>query len=283
MRLFQSLADYRAARKSLAFSTQVGCVPTMGALHAGHASLAARSVRENDITVVTIFVNPTQFGPNEDFNRYPRTLEADMALLQTISDDIWVLAPTAAEVYPFGKETEVGFTIQSMDKVLCGASRPGHFNGVLQVVSLLFNLVQPDRAYFGEKDFQQVSLIRRMAQELHFPVEVIACTLIREADGLAMSSRNIYLNAEERQQALFLYTTLESLRADYEQFATPGEMISFAQMRMNEYPLVRPDYFEIRESADLSLVADLRTAVAPRGFVAAFLGTTRLIDNMLLR
>lgn len=282
MRIFHSLADYRAARKALSFSTSVGCVPTMGALHAGHASLAARAVQENDVTVVTIFVNPTQFGPNEDFSRYPRTLEADVALLQTISDDLWVLAPPADEVYPFGKQTEIGFSISHMDKMLCGASRPGHFNGVLQIVSMLFNLVQPDRAYFGEKDFQQVALIRRMALELHFPVEVIPCALIREADGLAMSSRNIYLSPEERQQALYLYTTLEAIRAGYDQFASVEAVRAFAQERLHAYPLVRPDYFDLRESADLSPVTDLRSAVAPRAFVAAFLGKTRLIDNLLV-
>lgn len=254
----------------------------MGALHAGHAALMGRAAAENPVAVASIFVNPTQFGPKEDLDKYPRTLEADLEICaaQGITH---VLAPPMEAIYPEGRQTyEIQFGLRTLDKVLCGASRPGHFNGVLQVVSKLFNLVQPQRAYFGKKDFQQYTILRTLAAELFFPVEVVPCDIVREEDGLAMSSRNRYLNAEERAQALFLHTTLRACRA----IARPGLPVAALQAEMQaqlaRFPLVRLDYFDVRASHNLAAVETLDPADDPRAFVAAFVGSTRLIDNLEL-
>ncbi|MCL4105817.1 UNVERIFIED_CONTAM: hypothetical protein GTU68_012455 [Idotea baltica] len=227
----------------------------MGALHDGHASLIRKASKENEIRVVSIFVNPTQFGPNEDLDAYPRTLEEDQKLCKT-AGATHIYAPAINDIYPEGRETfEIQFGLRSMDKILCGAKRPGHFDGVLQVVSKLFNIVRPHKAYFGKKDFQQLSILETLGRELFFPVEVIGCPIIREEDGLAMSSRNRYLNPEERKQALFLSQTLAKVHA---------------------------------ASHEGALVADLQAIVReeledqPHSFMAAFCGATRLIDNLSL-
>lgn len=256
----------------------IGFVPTMGALHQGHGSLAQKSVAENGLTVCSVFVNPTQFGPNEDFDKYPRTLTEDCAILEALGVDI-VFAPEVAHMYPEG-HSEVQFGLKNMDKILCGASRPGHFNGVMQVVTKLFNLVLPNRAYFGEKDFQQLSILRRLAQELFFRIEVIGCPIVREDDGLAMSSRNRYLNAEERQQALFLSRALQMTQ----EMAAKGASITDINQSViafaGQFSLIRLDYFDIRRSADLSAPDSLAPSDLPRAIIAAFCGSTRLIDNM---
>lgn len=260
----------------------VGFVPTMGALHDGHASLVRRSVAENPVTVVSIFVNPTQFGANEDLDTYPRPLEADLALLESLGVD-YVFTPTERTMYPQGKGNyELLMQLRSMDKILCGAKRPGHFDGVVQVVSKLFNIVRPDRAYFGEKDFQQVAIIRRMAEELFFPVEVVPCPIIREPDGLAMSSRNTYLNAEERRQALFLSTLLKRAREMAGSGNSVSEILELGRRLAEDYSLIRLDYFDIRAGSDLRALDEIKAEDAPRGLVAAFCGQTRLIDNMAL-
>lgn len=280
MQVFRSLDEFKKARKDLVSVSSIGLVPTMGALHAGHASLAERAVAENPYTIATIFVNPTQFGPNEDLDKYPRTLEADLKLLEDIGISA-VLAPNIADVYGDGRNL-ISFQIEEMDRKLCGAKRPGHFNGVVQIVSILFNLVQPDKAYFGEKDFQQLMIIRRMIQELHFPLEAVGCPIIRESDGLAMSSRNRYLNLQEREQALFLNKTLKEIRKDFSQFGSKAEVLDRVKERMKDYPLVNLDYFDVLEARDLSEIEDFQQAKQGHLFVAAFLGKTRLIDNMSL-
>lgn len=256
----------------------IGFVPTMGALHEGHGSLARKSVAENDLTVSSIFVNPTQFGPNEDFDKYPRTLEADCAMLAEMGVDI-VFAPSVKEMYPEGV-SEVVFGLKNMDKILCGASRPGHFNGVMQVVTKLFNQVLPTRAYFGEKDFQQLSILRRLAQELFFRIEVIGCPIIREVDGLAMSSRNRYLNPEERQQAQFLSNALKMVQENGQEGLPMVDLAAKVTALAMNFPLIRLDYFDIRRSANLGPVEMLSKDENPRALIAAFCGTTRLIDNM---
>ncbi|MDW3650269.1 MAG: pantoate--beta-alanine ligase [Bacteroidia bacterium] len=280
MQVFRSLDEFKKARKDLVSVSSIGLVPTMGALHAGHASLAERAVADNPYTIATIFVNPTQFGPNEDLDKYPRTLEADLKLLEDIGISA-VLAPNIADVYGDGRNL-ISFQIEEMDRKLCGAKRPGHFNGVVQIVSILFNLVQPDKAYFGEKDFQQLMIIRRMIQELHFPLEAVGCPIIRESDGLAMSSRNRYLNLQEREQALFLNKTLKEIRKDFSQFGSKTEVLDRVKERMKDYPLVQLDYFDVLEARDLSEIEDFQQAKQGHLFVAAFLGKTRLIDNMSL-
>lgn len=260
--------------------SSIGFVPTMGALHAGHASLVERSAAENEFTVVSIFVNPTQFGPGEDLDKYPRTLEADLEICRK-AGATHVFTPFSSEIYPEGRETyQVLMGLRDMDKILCGAKRPGHFNGVLQVVSKLFNIVRPHRAYFGEKDFQQLAILRRMTFELFFPVEIVPCAIVRETDGLAMSSRNRYLNEEERQQALFLSQTLKKVRDMAQPGMAVSELLEMVQKELHRFPLIRLDYFDIRSSDDLRNLETLMPEDQPHGFVAAFCGKTRLIDNL---
>lgn len=275
MQLLTTTAELREYRNALPGS--VGFVPTMGALHAGHGSLAATSVAQNDHTIVSIFVNPTQFGPTEDFDQYPRTMEADAALLESMGVSA-IFAPMREEVYP-GDNAQISFQIARMDKVLCGASRPGHMNGVVQIVSILFNLVQPDKAYFGQKDYQQFLILHTMAQELHFPVEVIACPIIREEDGLAMSSRNRYMSPEERKQALFLSSTIREIQNNRGKWNSAAEIKEFATRRLTDFPLVRIDYVEVLSGKDLSALQSLNSKESPHIFIAAWLGKTRLIDN----
>lgn len=275
MRLLSTIAELRDYRRAL--SGSVGFVPTMGALHDGHASLARASVAQNDHTIVSIFVNPTQFGPNEDFDKYPRTMESDAVLLESMGVEA-IFAPDRQEVYP-GEGAQISFRIDRLDKVLCGASRPGHMNGVVQIVSILFNLVQPDRAYFGQKDYQQFLILHTMAQELHFPIEVIACPIIREEDGLAMSSRNRYMSPEERKQALFLSSTIREIQNNRGKWNSVAEIKEFATRRLTDFPLVRIDYVEVLSGKDLSPLQSLTIDDRPHIFIAAWLGKTRLIDN----
>ena len=279
MQIFHSPTSFQIARKAVDQQRSIGLVPTMGALHEGHASLVRRAVAENDMTIATIFVNPTQFGPNEDFSRYPRTLEADCALLESLGVDM-VFVPEAKDIYP--EKSYISFSITELDQKLCGASRPGHFNGVLQVVSILFHITQPTRAYFGEKDYQQLLLIRRMVQELHFPIEIVGCPIVREADGLALSSRNRYLSDEERGQALFLYNTLIAIKNRKTELKTIEAVQEFIQQSLNDYPIVRLDYAKVLHAHNLVSISELSPENHPRAFIAAFLGKTRLIDNMLL-
>lgn len=267
-------------RRLIAPEKRVGLVPTMGALHEGHASLVRRSVSENDLTIVSIFVNPTQFGPNEDLSRYPRDLDGDMQLLESLGVDI-LFTPESTAIYP-GESPQIVLGIRDLDKCLCGASRPGHMNGVVQVVSILFHLVQPDRAYFGMKDYQQYLIIDHLVRELHFPVEVVPCEIVRESDGLAMSSRNRYLSEEERRQALFLSRALALVEEQRAEGVSLEEIRAGVLTLLAAYPLVRLDYFEVRHGQSLAPLDELSAANKPVAFIAAFLGNTRLIDNRIL-
>ncbi len=257
----------------------LGLVPTMGALHEGHARLIQMSVEQNTYTVVSIFVNPTQFGPGEDYKQYPRTWESDLQLLEDLHVDA-VFSPDIKDIYP--PEPYIGFTIRNLNDRLEGISRPGHMEGVLQIVSILFNLVQPDRAYFGLKDYQQYLLVSRLVQELHTPVEIVSCPIARECDGLAMSSRNVYLSYEERRQAVALYEVLCAVKEKAQVVREPVVLKKYAQEQLNQYPLVRLDYFEILNGNTLEEINILTTDNAPHAFIAAYLGHTRLIDNMAL-
>lgn len=267
-------------RNGLAAGTRIGLVPTMGALHEGHASLVRRSVAENDITIVSLFVNPTQFGPNEDLARYPRDLEGDMRLLESLGVAI-VFAPESSEIYP-DPPSQILFGIRDLDKRLCGASRPGHMNGVVQVVTILFHIIRPGYAYFGLKDYQQCLIIEHLVRELHFSLVVVPCPIVREPDGLAMSSRNRYLSPEERQQALFLSHALSLAATQSTATGAIGEIRASVMALLPRYPLVRLDYFEVLDGHTLSPIARLDESSKPVAFVAAFLGTTRLIDNRVL-
>ncbi|HEY9855028.1 MAG TPA: pantoate--beta-alanine ligase [Stenomitos sp.] len=276
MILVESLSDLRSALAQL--PGPVGFVPTMGALHPGHASLMRQARAECRTVVVSIFVNPKQFGPQEDFSRYPRDLAGDSEVCRAEGVDV-VFLPQAAEMYPPGFATEVRVGPELTDK-LCGHFRPGHFEGVTTVVAKLFNLVRPDRAYFGQKDFQQVRVLTQMVADLAMPLELVRCPIVREADGLALSSRNRYLGSEERASALRLSAALGLLVAS----ARAGEPVQPVLDRARAYleadPAVRLQYFEVVEERTL----EPATTFGPGrvALVAAYVGSTRLIDNALL-
>lgn len=260
----------------------IGLVPTMGALHAGHVSLVERSQRECGYTVATIFVNPLQFGPQEDYTRYPRTLESDCAKLATASCDL-VFAPNVAEVYPRGPQHARATYVEvtGVTEMLEGASRPGHFRGVATVVLKLFNMAAPDVAYFGQKDYQQATLIRQMTADLNLPLEIRVCPIVREPDGLAMSSRNVYLSPAERQQALTLSRALAAARqavASGERDAT--RVLAAMRAVFAAEPAVQLEYTALVDPETLVDVPHLKSTVV--ALVAARVGTTRLIDNELL-
>lgn len=259
---------------------RVALVPTMGNLHRGHIHLVECARRVAQRTVASVFVNPAQFGPQEDFAGYPRTLAEDSRRLQAAKLDV-LFAPSVSEMYPrpLAELTQVT-AAPGLDSVLCGASRPGHFNGVVTVVSKLFNLAQPDVALFGEKDWQQLLVIRRLTADLDFPIEIIGIQTVREADGLAMSSRNGYLSPEERAIAPALYATLQDCarrlqvgERDYQRLAEDAK----AKLTAAGF---RPDYFEIRRATDLQLPSPEEAATELRIFAAAWLGRARLIDNI---
>jgi len=274
-----TVADTRsavaAARKA---GRRIGFVPTMGALHAGHVALIRASRAETDFTVVSIFVNPTQFGPNEDYSRYPRTLDADRQLCAQVGTDL-IFAPTAEEMYPPDVRTTV--EVGSLGEVLCGASRPGHFRGVATVVLKLFNIVQPDFAYFGQKDAQQVAIIRRMTADLNLPVRIRVIPTVREADGLAMSSRNRYLDPGQRLNATCLDRALKKVD---QLFANGERRVPVLEAAMAGIvaatPGARLDYARVVDANTLDTIAAVdRPALAA---LAVYFGATRLIDNSLL-
>ena len=253
-------------------------VPTMGFLHEGHASLLREGRKRGDLLVLSIFVNPTQFGPNEDLARYPRNLEGDCALAEQCGVDI-VFAPTAAGMYPPGFQTTV--SLGPLTEALCGASRPGHFNGVAVVVTKLFGIVQPDLALFGNKDFQQLAVIRQMTADLNLAVEIVGMPIVREPDGLAMSSRNSYLTPPQRQQALCLYRAVQGVRRLFGSGVTSVErLLAEGRREVEAVAEAEIDYLELRDGRSLQPVtqADAGTLFA----LAVRIGSTRLIDNTLL-
>jgi len=257
----------------------IGFVPTMGALHQGHLQLVSRCVAENDACVVSLFINPTQFNDKNDFNRYPRTLENDIALLASVGCAI-VFAPSAEEMYtPSEMETVFDFDFGGLDEVMEGIFRPGHFNGVVQVVSKLFSMVTPDRAYFGEKDFQQLAIIRRMVQVMNFPIEIVGCPIVREKSGLALSSRNALLSEQERTTAAVIYRTLsESKQLMHEK--TVAETKAWVIDRLNAIDGLKVEYYEIVNGNSLQSITDWSDADYVVGCVTVYCGKVRLIDNI---
>ena len=253
----------------------VGLVPTMGYLHPGHISLIERARKENDMVVVSIFVNPIQFGPNEDLDKYPRDMAHDREVCEKAGAEL-IFAPEPSEMYP--SENLVFVDIKELGNGLCGAKRPGHFRGVCTVVSKLFNIVLPDRAYFGEKDAQQLAIIRRMVKDLNFGTEIVSCPIVREPDGLAMSSRNLYLSPEERKAALSLSRSLSAAKELMRKGEKDAVKIREAIVAgISSEPLVKIDYAEIVDSADLSPVEKIEKPVLAAA--AVYFGKTRLIDN----
>ncbi|WP_018133280.1 pantoate--beta-alanine ligase [Effusibacillus pohliae] len=280
MKIIHTIREIREyVREQRTLGKTVGLVPTMGSLHDGHLSLARQAKAECDVAVMSIFVNPLQFGPSEDYDRYPRNLEGDARLAETAGVDA-IFAPPVHEMYPQPQMTFVD--VEGLTENLCGASRPGHFRGVATVVTKLFNIVQPDKAFFGQKDAQQVRVIEQMVQDLNIPVQIVPCPIVREADGLAMSSRNVYLSPEERRQALAIYRALQAAEAMFGAGERSADAIR-EQVRsiIEAEPLAEVDYIKIvdlQTLSDTSLIdRDCLLAVAVR------FGGTRLIDNVILR
>lgn len=264
-----------AAKRS---GQRIAFVPTMGFLHAGHLSLLQEGRKRGDLLVLSIFVNPTQFGPNEDLATYPRSLESDCEIARSAGTDL-VFAPSATALYPANASTWVN--VEGLTEVLCGASRPQHFRGVTTVVSKLFNLVQPDVALFGNKDFQQLAVIKRMVRDLDMPVEIVGMPIVREADGLAMSSRNVYLSSGERQQALVLSRAIATAR----QLAVSGEedagaILEVVQSMISGMPEARIDYLQICHQGTLQKQEQVDNDSVL--LLAIFINKTRLIDNSFL-
>jgi pantoate--beta-alanine ligase len=276
MEICTTIAQFREIRKRL--SDSLGLVPTMGFLHEGHLSLVRRARAENDHVAVSIFINPTQFGPHEDLARYPRDLPRDLDFLQRAGVDL-VLTPSAKEIYPPGYHTYV--IVEEITERLEGLARPGHFRGVATVVAKLFNIVQPTRAYFGQKDAQQVVVIRQMVRDLNFDLEVVVCPTVREPDGLAMSSRNVYLDPDERRAATVLYRALQRAGQLYAAGERDASVLRRTMLDLiAAEPLARPDYVSI---ADLRTLVELdHVAGQTLASLAVRIGATRLIDNMLL-
>ncbi len=256
----------------------VGLVPTMGYLHEGHQSLIAKSVEQNDRTVVSVFVNPIQFGPTEDLEAYPRDLERDIQKVTEAGGDL-IFNPEPSEMYPDHFTSFVDTT--ETTELLCGARRPIHFRGVCTVVSKLFNIVNPERAYFGQKDAQQLATIRRFVRDLDFDIEIVACPIVREADGLAKSSRNTYLSTEERQAALILSKSLAKGREAIEAGElSASKIIDIIEQNLHTEPLARVDYVEVVDFENIQRVETIgrETLIA----IAVFIGKTRLIDNIII-
>jgi pantoate--beta-alanine ligase len=279
VRVLTSIAEARSAsRTARASGKTIGLVPTMGALHAGHLSLVEAARKSCDVVTVSIFVNPTQFGPNEDFARYPRTFDEDCRLLEQAGVD-FVFAPPVQEMYPPGVSTfvDVGSVAERLD----GASRPGHFRGVATVVAKLFHIVAPDLAFFGQKDAAQAAVLRKMVQDLNLDVELKVCPIVREPDGLAMSSRNRYLNETERRQALVLSRALNAVRRRVEAGEYSSRALLAEGLRvLHEEPAARLDYFSIVNPDTLEDLPDVKQGALIA--VAAWIDATRLIDNLLL-
>ena len=279
MKRIATIAEMKAAcRQVTRDGKTLGFVATMGALHEGHLSLVRASKSRCDVTAVSIFVNPLQFGPAEDLDKYPRTLERDTALLEQLGADL-LFTPAVEEMYPRGAQTYVA--VEGLSDRLDGASRPGHFRGVATVVAKLFEIIRPDFAFFGQKDAAQVAVLRKLVDDLDMDVEIVVCPIVREKDGLAMSSRNAYLTPEQRQQALVLYRSLLRVQTAVDHGERDSvKLIEIGKQVMAEEREVRLDYFAIVDSDTLELVADVSRGALVA--LAAYVGATRLIDNVMV-
>ena len=277
MKLVHTINELRA---ELALQRQagkkIGLVPTMGALHEGHASLVRRAVSENDVVVVSDFVNPTQFNDKNDLLKYPRTLDADCELLKKEGAS-FVFAPSVEEIYPEPDTRQ--FSYAPLDTVMEGKYRPGHFNGVCQIVSKLFMIVEPDKAYFGEKDFQQLAIIREMVKQMNFPLEIVGCPIVREADGLALSSRNARLSEEQRRQALGISQALFCSK-EYAATHSVAETQEFVEKAIADAEGLELEYFELVDGLTLQKIASWEDADYAVGCITVFCGEVRLIDNI---
>ena len=272
--LVSHLDDVRGKKRT------IGLVPTMGALHAGHISLVKKALSENDVVVVSIFVNPTQFDKKDDLEKYPRSLENDVALLENVSDEVIIFAPTVDEIYGDNIQSQ-SYEFDGLDKVMEGEFRDGHFNGVGTIVELLLRTVAPEKAYFGEKDFQQLQIIRKMAELKKLPYTIIGCPIERESHGLAMSSRNERLSKTTREQANFIYMTLEAAKS---KFGTENakSIADWVKSEFDKNPLFDLEYFEIADEATLTPMLKKQDNQKYRAFIAVYADGVRLIDNLRL-
>ena len=278
MKVFESVKELRAELDK-AEQSGIGFVPTMGALHAGHRSLVERARRENGTVVVSVFVNPTQFNDKNDLKHYPRTPEADARLLEEAGAD-FVLMPTVEEIYPQPDTRQFDFGL--IDKVIEGATRPGHFNGVAQVVSRLFDIVRPARAYFGEKDFQQIAVIKSMVAQLALPIEIVECAIVRGEDGLALSSRNTLLDAAHRAAAPHIYATLRAAVTQSQEMA-PARLKEWVTAEVERNPLLKVIYYQSVDARTMQEVAAWDDSPRIQGCIAVQAGDIRLIDNIRIR
>lgn len=279
MRTYQTIAALQDALNEIRMQKQsIGFVPTMGALHEGHLELMRRAKAENDVLVVSIFVNPIQFNNKEDLEKYPRILDADSVLLEKIQCD-FLFAPSVEEMYP--QQVNDTYDFGALGTVMEGAFRPGHFNGVAIVVRKLFEIVEPSKAYFGEKDFQQLAIIKMMVQQLGMPVEVVPCAIVRESDGLAMSSRNMRLTATERTLAPKIYEVLRKA-VQLRNVLSPEELRKYVRTQLEQEKTFMIDYVEVAEDVLLQPFKHWNDVGGALIFVAVFLGQVRLIDNMRL-
>ncbi|MBK5209591.1 MAG: pantoate--beta-alanine ligase [Flavobacteriaceae bacterium] len=279
MLVFAKIISVQQKIESLKSGTSIGFVPTMGALHEGHLSLVEKAKNENDIVVVSIFVNPTQFDNADDLKNYPKTIDKDLSLLKSTNCDI-VFTPTPEEIYANNIQSQ-SFDFDGLEFQMEGKFREGHFNGVGTIVERLFEIVKPNKAYFGEKDFQQIQIIRKMVEKRNLPVKIIACPIHREKDGLAMSSRNIRLTKEQRVSAPFIYKTLKQAKAE---FGTKNalEVVKWVENEFKNHPLFNLEYFEIADEYTLLPVETKNSTKKYRAFIAVFAGKIRLIDNISL-
>ena len=277
MKIVNSIKDLKAyLAEAKLDNKKIGFVPTMGALHNGHLSLVQHCVKNNDVCVVSVFVNPTQFNDKHDLETYPRTLEADCALLESAGCD-YVFAPSAEEMYP-EPDTRT-FDFGTVSAVMEGARRPGHFNGVAQIVSKLFYVVEPDNAYFGEKDFQQIAVIRAMVKQLDIPVKINDCPILREADGLALSSRNVRLTRKLSKTAPKIALTLKE-SANFAPEKSVQEVIDYVINTINADPVMRVEYYEIVDGNTMESIKNWSDTTYPVGCITVYCGEVRLIDNI---
>lgn len=280
MIVYSSIKDIQSAiRQHRADGLSIGFVPTMGALHRGHISLLEQSIKENDINIVSIFINPIQFNNKQDLEKYPRTLEDDCKKLEEAGCDI-VFAPSAGEMYP--EEVKEHYDFGQLEKVMEGEHRPGHFNGVAVVVKRLFDICMPHKAYFGEKDFQQLAIIKALVEQENMPLEIIGCPIIREEDGLAMSSRNIRLSPEERSIAPEIFKSLNWIKQQAGDRSI-GEIVILAEEKLNTMPGMKVEYIFIADEGTLMPVQSWDEADNIRAFIALFMGDVRLIDNLKIK
>lgn len=258
----------------------IGFVPTMGALHEGHLSLLKKSIENNDVTVVSIFVNPTQFNNSEDLDNYPRTLELDVKKIETLNKDIVVFSPSVDEIYE-GKTTSINYNFDGLENQMEGKHRPGHFDGVGTIVKKLFEIVKPNQAYFGQKDFQQLQIVKKLVSKYKIPVKIVGCPIHRETSGLAMSSRNQRLSTEAREKSAFIYKTLQKAKVFFKKNSA-NETIKFVEKEFLKHPEFSLEYFEIADEAALLPCKRKSKNKQYRGFIAVFIEEIRLIDNIQL-